>query len=157
MILHKWLERIGFIFIGTAVGLLMVLFLNNVFIMQLPPPQPERVVQTVMQVDESEEGQPIGNGFYYLSSFGGIDMFYRHDGENRVYKIINENDFPVCVMAKTLARKDIESSVFFAVPIYPGQERTFGIIKFGPGGAGVFTFRLVLDRAPYECAGEVAA
>lgn len=85
----------------------------------------------------------------------GIGLYYNTEEEQITYLVYNNNEFPVCVYAEMITKGDIDSAVFFTIPLYPDTDRILGIIRLVPDKEAFYAFNWFVTRNRQVCIGDV--
>jgi len=86
----------------------------------------------------------------------GVGLYYNTEEEEQItYLVYNNNEFPVCVYAEVIAEENIDSAVFFTIPLYPDTDRILGIIRLVPDKEAFYVFNWFVTRNRQVCIGDV--
>lgn len=107
-----------------------------------------------------EGSKPEGIFITHQETVGGVDLFKKDSPEETIYRVQNNNDYPVCVTTEIIQEKDLKQMIFFDAITFPGDIRNFGIIKWDPDkdGSYLFNWHVRLDFfSPFSKCEETSA
>ena len=87
----------------------------------------------------------------------GIGLYYSKDEGQITYFVYNNTESPVCVYAEIIAQEDIDSAVFFTIPLYPDTDRILGIIRLIPEKKAFYVFNWHTTKNSQKCMGDINA
>ena len=152
----KFGEWIAIIFITTGLSIFISagagFFINNFAIVDSPFDAPPFQGSYVFQETSKEGGEQYRDTEYILrDDQNGIELYFVKEEGKISYYVYNETFNPVCVYSEMTYKKNIKSSIFFSVPIYPLDDRQIGVIHLAPEGKPFYAFNWHVTGNPNFC------
>jgi hypothetical protein len=155
-------EMIGVILVSTGLAILIStgaqFYFNNFSIIEAPSQEPPIEGYYSFQETSEEGGEQLEDSDMFLrDSQQGINLYYVRDEKEIKYYLYNNNEDPRCVYAEVLVKENINSIIFFHVPLLPEKPRDFGIIRLIPDKEAFYVFNWYVTGSSRLCRGEVQA
>jgi hypothetical protein len=154
----KFGEWIAVIFVTTGLSIFISagtgFFINNFAVVDSPFTGAPPIGGSYVYQETSKEGgeQLEGTEYILRDTQEGIELYFVKEEKGKItYHVYNETLNPVCVYSEMMYEKNITSSIFFSVPIYPFDDRQIGVIHLAPEGEPFYVFNWHVTSNPNLC------